>query len=68
MSRQETRKKGGQESAIDLDNAGAVEKKPEENTTFKKYQQFFHQNAEFEDVGPLRLIHDEKVKAFESRF
>lgn len=61
VSRQETKKKGAQESAIDLDNTGAIEKKPEENTTFKKYQQFFTQNSEFEGVGPVRLIHDEKL-------
>lgn len=61
VTKQETKKKGVQESTIDLDNAGAVDKRPEENTTFKKYQQFFHQNTEFEGVGQLRLVHEEKT-------
>jgi len=61
VQKQETKKKGAHESAVDLDNAASVERRPEEDATFKKYQQLFAQNTEFEDIGDLRLLHEEKA-------
>jgi len=61
VQRQENKKKGVHESAVDLDNAAAVERRPEEDAIFKKYQQFFAQNSEFQDIGELRLLHEEKA-------
>ena len=55
------KKKGAQESAIDLDNAGSIEKREQEDATFKKYQQLISQNPEFEGIGDLRILHEEKV-------
>lgn len=54
------KKKGAQESAIDLDNTGSIERREQEDATFKKYQQLISQNPEFEGIGDLRILQEEK--------
>lgn len=61
VTKQETKKRGANESAIDLDNVGVSEKSAKEDATFKRYQQLFSTSAEFEGVGELKLLQEEKV-------
>lgn len=55
------KKRGVQESAVELDNAAVAERAPTENAQFKKYQQMFSSSPHFEDIGQLRMVHDEKL-------
>lgn len=61
VTKQESKKRGTKESAIDLDNVGVSERNVQEDAIFKKYKQLFSTSAEFEGVGELRLLLEEKV-------
>jgi len=46
--------------ALELDNTVEVEKRSKEGPVFKKYQALFSNNPQFEDIGPLRLVSNDK--------
>jgi len=53
-------------NTLELDNAIEVEKRSNEGPLFKKYQALFAHNPQFEDIGALRLILNEKVNFLEN--
>jgi len=52
--------KAAAKGALELDNAVEVEKRSKEGPVFKKYQALFANNPQFEDIGPLRLVSNDK--------
>lgn len=52
--------KAAAKGALEIDNAVEVEKRSKEGPVFKKYQALFANNPQFEDIGALRLVSNDK--------